>query len=120
MEQVGGFVPVNPHTSQVVSQKVVERIAGEKAQTVWDPVGLLGRIIEISLRPLSKVPDGLCTFLICAGPDTKGNSIKRMGRVLLENEGMVNTVWLASASADFDVMRKTSLETNQSGGFAEQ
>jgi hypothetical protein len=32
-----------------------------------------------------------------------------MRRILLQDEGMVDTVWLTAASADFDVMRETSL-----------
>lgn len=53
MEKVGSLVPVDPHATEVISQQVVQRIAGKETQTVWDPVGLLRVVVEIWLRLLA-------------------------------------------------------------------
>ena len=31
VEEIGCFVPVNPHASKIVAEKVVERVSGDKA-----------------------------------------------------------------------------------------
>jgi hypothetical protein len=100
---------VNPHTSKVVTKQVVERVSGEEAQTVRDPVGLVSCIIIICLGSSSELADGLGSLLIGAGPDAKSDAVKGVGRILLQNEGMVDTMWLTAASADLDIMGKTGL-----------
>jgi hypothetical protein len=109
MEKVRCLVPVDPHATEVVSEEVVERIAGEKAQAVRNPVRLIGRFVVVWLRPLPEVADGLRTLLVCTRPDTQSNSIESVARILLEDERMVDTVRLGPASADFDIVWKTCL-----------
>lgn len=41
VEQVGGLVPVNPHATEVVAEKVVKRISRKEAQAVGNPVSLI-------------------------------------------------------------------------------
>lgn len=75
MEKVGRLVPVNPHATEVVPKKVVERVARQEAQAVGNPVGLAGGIKIIWLRALAEVANGLCTLVVGPGPDTKCNAI---------------------------------------------
>ena len=49
MEEIARLVPVNPHSSEIVTEEVVERISGQKAQAVWDPIGLVRCIVVIGL-----------------------------------------------------------------------
>ena len=109
VEEVGGLVPVNPHSPEVVTQQVVQRVAGEEAQAVGNPVGLLGVVVEIRLSLLAQLPDGLSTLLVRARPDTQANTVQRVGRVLLQDEGMVSTVRLGFTGADFHVVREACL-----------
>ena len=109
VEQVGCFVPVDPHASKVITQQVVERVSRQETQAVRDPVGLVGRVVEIRLCLLAQIPDGLCTLLICSGPDTEGNSVQGVRGVLLQDEGVVNAMGLALACAYFNIVRETSL-----------
>lgn len=110
VKQVGGFVPVDPHASEIVTQQVVERVTGEEAQTVRDPVGLVRLLIVVGLGTLAKVANSLSALLISTRPDTESNTIESMAGILLKNERVVNAMWLTATSADFDVVGKASLE----------
>lgn len=109
MEQVGSLVPVNPHASKVIPEQVVERVARQETQAVWNPVRLLGTVVEIRLGAFSQVADGLGSFLVGAGPDAESNSIEGMRRVLLENKRVMDAVGLTLAGANLDVVRETCL-----------
>lgn len=76
VEQIGGLVPMNPHAPEIVAQQVVKGISREEAETVGDPVGLIGVVVEILLRLLAELSDGLCTLVVRAGPDTKRNAVE--------------------------------------------
>ena len=104
VEEVGGLVPVDPHAAQVVAQQVVERVAGEEAEAVGDPVGLVGGLVVVGLGLLAQVADGLGAFVVGARPDTQGDAVEGVGGVLLEHEGVVGAVRLALAGADLDVV----------------
>lgn len=110
MEKVGGFVPVNPHSSQIVSQQVVQRVSRQETQAVRDPISLFSGVIEVGLCPSSQVANRLRSFAVGLRPDPESNAIKRLRRVLLEDERVVDTVWLAPACADFDIMREARLQ----------
>ena len=75
MEEVGSLVPVNPHTTKVIAQQVVERVSREEAQAVGNPVGLISRISVVWLGLSSEVTDGLCAFLVCARPHSESNAV---------------------------------------------
>ena len=109
MEEIGGLIPVNPHPPQIISHQIVERVTGQEAQAIRDPVRLVGRIVVVGLGALSKIPNGIGALLIGAGPDPKGDAVEGVGWVLLEDEGVVDTVRLTSSRADFNIMRETSL-----------
>jgi hypothetical protein len=47
MEKVCGLVPVDPHPSKIIAQKVVKRIPGKERQAVWDPISLISGIVEV-------------------------------------------------------------------------
>jgi hypothetical protein len=109
MEKVRSLVPVNPHAPEVVAKKVVERIAREKAQAIRYPISFIGDIVVVCLRLSPKFADSLCTPLICTGPNTERDAVQGMLRILLQDERMVQALWLASASDELDVMWKASL-----------
>lgn len=109
MEQIGGLVPVNPHSSQVVAEQVIQWVAGQEAQAVWDPVGFVGYISEVGFSLSSQVANGLSALLVSSRPDSQSNAIEGMLRVLLQYKGMVNTVWLAASCTDFNIVRETCL-----------
>lgn len=111
MEKVGSLVPVNPHTTQVVTEQVVERISRQKAQAVWDPVCLVSHVSVVWLGLSAKLTDRLSTFLVRSGPDSQGNAVECMLGVLLQDECMVNAMGLAASSADLDIVGKASLFT---------
>jgi hypothetical protein len=52
MEKICRLVPVNPHSSEVVSEKVVNGIPREERQAVRNPVGFVWVVIEIGLGSL--------------------------------------------------------------------
>lgn len=110
VEEVSGLVPVNPHPSKVVTEKVVQRVTGQERETVGDPVGLVRVVVEVRLGPLAQVTDGLRPLLVGAGPDSEGDAVECVRRVLLENKGVVDAVRLAASSADLDIVREASLE----------
>lgn len=64
VKEVGGLVPMNPHTTEVVTEKVVKWIPRQEGQAVWDPICLVAIFVEVGLGPPAKVPDGLGTFVI--------------------------------------------------------
>lgn len=109
VEQVGGLVPVNPHTTQVVAQQVVERVPGQETQAVGDPVSLVGVVVKVGFGLLAQLTDGLGTLLISTGPDAQRDTVKSVRRVLLQDKGMMTTVRLALSCADFDIVRETGL-----------
>lgn len=78
MEQVGRLVPVNPHTAEVVTEQVVQRVPGQEAQAVRNPVSLIGIVVEIGFRLLAHLANRLRTLFVGARPDAQGNTIKRM------------------------------------------
>jgi hypothetical protein len=65
MEEIGGFVPVDPHSTEVIAKKIIKRISRKKRQAVWDPVGLIRRIVKVGFSPPSEVTNCLSTLLIC-------------------------------------------------------
>lgn len=83
MEQICGLVPVYPHATKVVTQEVVERVSRQERKTVWDPVCLIGRIVEIGLGSPPQIANGLGAFLISPRPNTERNTIQSMRRILL-------------------------------------
>jgi hypothetical protein len=109
MEQVSSLVPVNPHATQVIAQKVVQRVTGEEGQAVRDPVGLFRVVIVVGFGPLSQIPDGFGSLLVSPRPDAQANTVQGVRRVLLEDERMVSAVGLVPASTDFHIVRETSL-----------
>lgn len=109
MEQVSSLVPVNPHATQVIAQKVVQRVTREEGQAVRDPVGLFRVVIVVGFGPLSQIPDGFGSLLVSPRPDAQANTVQGVRRVLLEDERMVSAVGLVPASTDFHVVRETSL-----------
>jgi len=109
VEEVGGLVPVNPHTAEIIAEQVVQRITRQEAQAVWNPVSLVRRIVIVLFSLLAKLADSVGSLLIGARPDTESNTVESVCRILLEDESVVNAVWLASAGADLDVVRETGL-----------
>jgi len=109
VEQVRSLVPVNPHTPEVVTQQVIQGIPGEETQTVGNPVGLVGIVVEIRLRLLSQFPDGLGSLFVSARPDSQSDTVESVGGILLEYKGMVNAVRLALAGANLDIVREACL-----------
>ena len=114
MEEVCGLIPMDPHAAKVITKQVVKRVPGKERQAVWDPVSLVGRIVEVRLCPLAKIANGLGTLLICPGPDTKSNTVECVRGVLLQDEGVVHTVRLGAPCADFNIMGETCLWVCQS------
>jgi hypothetical protein len=112
MKKVGGLIPVDPHTSKVITQEVVERISGKEGQAVWDPICLVWRVVEIGFSPPSQIAYCLCALLIRSGPNSERNAVKGVGGILLEDKRVVYAVRLAASSANFNVMRETSLYLN--------
>lgn len=47
VEEVGSFVPVNPHPTEIITQQVVEGISRKEGQAVRNPVSLIRRIVEV-------------------------------------------------------------------------
>jgi hypothetical protein len=109
VEEVGGFVPVDPHATEVVAEKVVQRVSRKETQAVGDPVCLAGILVVVRLCALPQLTDRLGTLLVCARPDAEGDTVQSVRGILLEDECMVDAVRLHSASADFDIVRETCL-----------
>lgn len=109
MEQVGGLVPMDPHTPEVVTQQVVEGVSREETQAIGDPVDLLRVIVEIGLGLFAEFTDSFGTLLVGSGPDTQSNAVKSVGRILLQDEGMVGTVRLGLAGTNLNIVRETGL-----------
>jgi hypothetical protein len=109
MEQVSSLVPVDPHPAQVVAKKVVKRVARQEAQAVRNPVSLAGSVEVVRLSALAKVANGFRALVISTRPNAKSDTVQRVRRVLLEDKCMVNTVRLASSSADLNIMREACL-----------
>lgn len=110
MEQVRRLVPVDPHAAEVVAQQVVEGISRQKGQAVRDPVNLVWVVIEVRLGPLPEVANCLGTLLVGPRPDAEADAVKCVRGVLLEDEGVMNAMWLAPACANLYIMRKASLQ----------
>jgi len=110
VEEVGGLVPVDPHATEVVAEKVVEGVSRKETQAVGDPVCLAGVVVVVGLCALPQLADRLGTLLICARPDTEGDTVQSVGGILLEDEGVMYAVRLHGACADFDVVRETCLD----------
>jgi len=70
----------------------------------------MGRVVVVWLGPLAKVANGLSALLICSRPDTQSDTVECVGGVLLEDECVVDAVWLAGAGANLDIVGKASLE----------
>ena len=109
VEEIGGLVPVNPHATEVVAQQVIEWVSREEGQTVWNPICLVTILVEVGLGPFAQVSDGLGTLVISSGPNAKSNAVKGVCRVLLEDERVVDAVWLAAACADLNIVWETCL-----------
>ena len=109
MEEVGGLIPVNPHATEVVAQQVVERVSREEGQAVWNPICLVTILVKVGFGPLAQVSDGFGTLVISSRPNAKCNAVKGVCRVLLEDERVVDAVWLAAACADLNIVWETCL-----------
>jgi hypothetical protein len=70
VKEIGGFVPVNPHSTEVVSEEVIKRISRKETQAVRDPVRLIGNISVVWFCLSAKVTDSFGPFLIGTRPDT--------------------------------------------------
>ena len=79
VEEVRRLVPVDPHSAKVVTEQIVEWVSREEGKTIGDPVCLVGRIVEVRLGPLAKVPYSLGTLLIGPRPDAERNTVQSMG-----------------------------------------
>ena len=111
MEEVRGLVPVDPHASKVVSQKVVERVPGQEAQTIRYPVCFVGRVVVVGFCSLAQATDSFSALLIRTRPYPEGNAVQGVRGILLQNERMMYTVGLASASTYLDIVGKACLQT---------
>lgn len=111
MEQVGRLVPMNPHSTEVVTEEVVKGVSGQEAEAVRDPVYLICVVVEVGFCLLTQLSDGLSALLVCPRPDFQGNAVECVRGVLLEDERMVDTVRLVLAGAYLDIMRETGLYT---------
>src|ERR1700744_5267122 len=100
---------MDPHASEIVTQKVIEGISREETQAVWNPVGLVSGIIEIGFGSLPQVTDGFSALLIGPGPDSQSDAIESVRRILLKDIGVMNTVRLTSSCANLNIVRETSL-----------
>ena len=109
MEEVSSLVPVDPHSTQVVAEKIVQRVARQEAQAVRDPVGLAGSVEVIRLGSFAKVTNCFSALVICTGPDAKSDAVQCVRRVLLKDECVVDTVRLAGTGADLNIMREAGL-----------
>lgn len=78
MEEVGSFVPVNPHASEVVSKEVVERVSGKERQAVWNPICLIRNIPVVRFSLSSQITNSLCALLVGSGPNAKCDTIESM------------------------------------------
>lgn len=76
MEQVGSFVPMDPHSAEVISQKIVERVARQEAQAVRDPVRLIGVVVVVGLGFLAQFANGVGSLFIGTGPYFEGNAVE--------------------------------------------
>lgn len=114
MEEIGCLVPVDPHTAKIVAKQVVKRVARKEAQTVWNPVSVVGRVVVILFGLLTEVPNSISSLLVSARPDAESNAVESVCRILLQDKGVVDTVWLAGPGADLDVVRETGLENKVS------
>lgn len=83
VEEIGSLVPVDPHSTKIIAEQIVQWIPGEEAQTVWDPVSLLGVVVKVRLGLLTQFADCFGALFVSAGPDAQGNSIKGVRRILL-------------------------------------
>ncbi len=109
MEEICCLVPVDPHTAEVVTKEVVQRVPGEETQAVRNPVCLIWVVVEIRLNTPSQITDRFRSFLISTRPDAQSDSIKGVGRVLLQDKRVMNTVGLAPAGANLNIVREASL-----------
>lgn len=75
MEQVGSLVPVDPHSTEIVTQKIVEGVAGQETEAVRDPVRLIGVVVEVGLGLLAQFADGVGALLIGTRPYLEGNAV---------------------------------------------
>jgi hypothetical protein len=109
MEQVGSLVPVNPHTSKIISQKIIQRIAREERQAVRNPVSLIRVVVVVTLSSLAELTNCLGPLLVGSRPNSQTDTVQSVRGILLENKGMVNAVRLAAACANLNIMGETSL-----------
>lgn len=79
VEQIGRLVPVDPHAAKVVAEQVVQRVARQERQAVRDPVLLLRVVVELGLRPLPQLADGLSALLVGARPNTQADAVEGVG-----------------------------------------
>jgi hypothetical protein len=102
---------MNPHASQIVAQKVVERVSRKEGQAVGNPIGLIRIVIEVGLGSLAQVANGLGSLLVGSRPNTKADTVQSVGRVLLKHKGMVDAMRLAPASANLNIVGEASLRS---------
>lgn len=111
VEKVRRLIPVNPHAPQIITQQVEQRIPRQEAESIGDPVCLVGSIVIIGLVPFSQFPDGLCPLVIGPRPYPQSDTIERVRGVLLKDECVMNAMWLRAAGANFDVVGEASLSS---------
>jgi hypothetical protein len=113
VEEVRSLVPVNPHSSKIVTKKVVERITRDEAQAVRYPICFVRDIMIVRLCLSSKFTDSIGTPLICSRPYAECNAVEGVLRILLQDERMVQTLGLTSSRDKLDIMWKASLKQGQ-------
>lgn len=76
VEQVSSLVPVDPHSAQVVAEKIVQRVARQEAQAIRDPVGFARSVKVVRFSALAQVANGLRTLVVSTGPNAKSDTVQ--------------------------------------------
>src|SRR5689334_1400311 len=95
---------MDPHAPKIVPEQVIQGVPRQERQTVRNPVLLVGVVVEVRLCPLPQLSNCLGALLISTRPNAEADAVERMRRILLEHEGVVNTMGLTAASADLNIM----------------
>lgn len=100
---------MDPHSSQIVTKKVEQRVPRQKAEGIGNPVSLVWIVIVVRLIPLPQFPNRLRALIIRTGPNSQRDSVECMAGILLENECMMDTMRLCAACTYFDIVGEASL-----------
>jgi hydroxymethylglutaryl-CoA reductase len=100
---------VDPHSTEIISQKIVEGVAGQEAQAVRDPVRLIGVVVIVGLGLLAQFANSVGSLFISTGPYFEGDAVESVRGILLENKRVMDAMRLRFAGADFDIVRETGL-----------